>query len=152
VGDRVLVLEPRPDRRALAEALGLRAAAPDEILGGGGRFDVALDCVARPETFRGAVEAVGSGGRVVLVGIWADEIPLPVSLVTWHETRIFGSYGYSHADFEDVAGWVGREGPLLAPAIQHRVGYDGVIGAIRAYGDGSLTAVRTLFQPDREDR
>ena len=150
VGDRVLVLEPRAERRALAEGLGLRTGHPDELADADGAFTVALDCVARPETFAGAVRAVPAGGRVVLVGIWADEIPLPVSLVVWRETRITGSYGYSHADVADVAAWVGSGAVDLTPVIQHRVGYDGLIDAFGAYADGSLTAVRTLFQPAPE--
>ncbi len=147
VGDRVRVLELRAERRELAERLGLSAGHPDELEGAEGAFTVALDCVARPETFAGCVRAVGAGGRVVLVGIWADEIPLPVSLVVWNETQITGSYGYSHEDFADVAAWVGDDPGALAPLVQNRVGYDDVIPAFRAYADGSLTAVRTLFQP-----
>jgi threonine dehydrogenase-like Zn-dependent dehydrogenase len=155
----LLVLEPRPERRALCEALGLRAAAPEELLGAGvadsargvagmaGRFDLALDCVARPETFAGAVQAVRPQGQIMLVGIWADEIPLPVSQVVWRETRIAGSFGYSDADFADVARWVGSGAADLSPLVQARVGFDGVIGAFEQYASGSLTAVRTLFQP-----
>ena len=90
-----------------------------------------------------------AAGRVVLIGIWADQIPLPVSLVVWRETRITGSYGYSHADVVDVAAWVGSGAADLAPLVQHRVGYDGLIDAFGAYADGSLNAVRTLFQPAR---
>ncbi|CAB4881470.1 unannotated protein [freshwater metagenome] len=148
VGDRVLVLEPRAERRALAETLGLRTGHPDDLDQLDGAFSVALDCVARPETFAGAVRAVPEGGRVILVGIYSDEIPLPVSMVVWRETRIIGSYGYSHADVVDVAAWVGSGEVDLQPLIQHRVGYDGLIGAFGAYADGSLTAVRTLFQPE----
>jgi L-iditol 2-dehydrogenase len=143
----VLVLEPKAARRALAARLGLAAAAPEEVLGGDAVFDVAIDCVARPETLAGAIAAVPPQGLVVLVGIWADEIPLPVSAVVGRETRIMGSYGYDPADFADVVAWVGRGETDLAPLIEHRVGYDGVAAAFAAYADGSLDAVRTLFQP-----
>lgn len=143
----VLVLEPIAARRAMAERLRLQAAVPEDVLGSDRVFDVALDCVARPETFRGAVQAVRPQGLVVLVGIWEDEIPLPVSTVVWRETRIVGSYGYSHGDFADVTAWVGSGDVDLAPIIEHRVGFDEVIGAFEAYADGSLDAVRTLLQP-----
>lgn len=146
-GDDVLVLEPQPARRELCARLGLRSAAPEEVLGSERRFDVALDCVARPETFAGAIGAVPEGGLVVLVGIWADEIPLPVSVVVARETRIIGSYGYSQADFADVVAWLGTGGVDLAPIIEERVGFDGLIAAFEAYAAGSLTAVRTLLQP-----
>ena len=147
-GDGVLVLEPVAERRALCERLGLRAAPPDEVLGTDASFDVAVDCVARPETFAGAVRAVPPQGLVVLVGIWEDEIPLPVSAVVGRETRIVGSYGYNQADFGDVTTWIGTSGVDLAPIIERRVGFDDVIGAFDAYADGSLDAVRTLFEPD----
>jgi len=150
VGDRVLVLEPVPARRALAQRLGLFAVAPERVLGGERRFDVVLDCVARPETFAGAVAALPPQGLVVLVGIWADEIPLPVSAVVGAEIRIMGSYGYDHDDFADVVAWVGRGEVDLDPIVEHRVGFDGVIEAFGAYADGSLRAVRTLFQPTKE--
>ena len=146
VGDRVLVLEPRAERRALAGRLGLRAAAPGEV--GDAAFDAVLECVARPETFRAAVDAVVTGGDIVLIGIWEDEIPLPVSEVVWKETRVIGSYAYSPKDFADVAAWVGRGEVDLSPIIEHRVGFDGVIDAFAGYADGSLGAVRTLFQPE----
>lgn len=143
----VLVLEPQAERRALLAALGLPCASPDRILGSGTEFDVAIDCVARPETFAGAVAAVPVNGLVVLVGIWEDQIPLPVSVVVDRETRIRGSYGYSHADFDDVVAWIGRREVDLSPIIQHRVGLREAISAFEAYADGSLNAVRTLVQP-----
>lgn len=147
VGDGVLVLEPVAHRRALCEQLGLRSAPPDDVLGSGASFDAVIECVARPETFAAAVEAARPKGTVVLVGIFEDFIPLPVSRVVWRETRILGSYGYSHADFDDVAAWVGDGEADLAPIIERRVGFGDVIGAFEAYADGSLDAVRTLLQP-----
>jgi threonine dehydrogenase-like Zn-dependent dehydrogenase len=70
-----------------------------------------------------------------------------VSDVVGRETRIHGSYGYSNADFADVTAWVGSGEADLAPLIQHRVGFDGVVDAFAAYADGSLTAIRTLLRP-----
>jgi 2-desacetyl-2-hydroxyethyl bacteriochlorophyllide A dehydrogenase len=142
----VLVLEPQPERRELCRSLGLTAVSPGEGLGSL-HVDVALDCVARPETFAAAIEAVPPAGLVVLVGIWEDFIPLPVSVVVWRETRIFGSYGFSRDDFADVVAWIGSGEVDLTPLIEHRVGFGDVIGAFEAYTDGSLNAVRTLMQP-----
>ncbi len=144
VGDRVLVIEPVPERRALAQRLGLRAEAPS---GSPRRVDVVLECVARPETFRAAVDAVAPRGLVVLIGIFADEIPLPVSEVVGRETRIAGSYGYSQREFAAVTAWVGSGEVDLSPIVERRIGFDDVIGAFAAYADGSLDAVRTLLQP-----
>ncbi|HET9103954.1 MAG TPA: alcohol dehydrogenase catalytic domain-containing protein [Solirubrobacteraceae bacterium] len=145
----VLVLEPQVARRELCSRLGLHAMDPAAVLGGAISFDLALDCVARPETISGAIRAVVTGGLVMLVGIWEDSVPLPVSDVVWRETRIAGSYGYSTADFADVAEWLGRGEVDLTPIIERRVGFAEVIDTFDAYADGTETAVRTLLQPSR---
>ena len=143
----VVVLEPRVERRDLCGRLGLTAVAPAEVLGGSRQFDVALDCVARPETLAGAIGAVPPRGTVVLVGIWEDEIPLPVSTVVGRETRIVGSYGYSRSEFADVVRWLCSPEIDVSILIQHRVGFDGIVAAFDGYLDGSLTALRTVLQP-----
>jgi threonine dehydrogenase-like Zn-dependent dehydrogenase len=146
----VVVLEPSGERRDLCRKLGLTAAAPDQFLGRGQQFDVALDCVARPETLARAIDAVPPRGAVVLVGIWQDEIPLPVSEIVGRETRILGSYGYTGSEFAGVVDWLcGREVDVSI-LIEHRVGFDGGVAAFDGYMDGSLTAVRTVLQPTRE--
>lgn len=74
--DSVIVVEPSPQRRALAESLGVRAAlSPDdepvrairEITGGG--VDYALDTTGRPEVLASAVAALAVGGTAVAVGL-----------------------------------------------------------------------------------
>ena len=111
------------------------------------RSAAALDCVARPETIAAAVDAVGRSGTVVLVGIWADEVPIPVSRVVENETRIIGSFAYLHEDFVNVAEWVATGEVDLTPVIQLRVGFDEVIDAFERHADGSIDPIRTLFQP-----
>jgi 2-desacetyl-2-hydroxyethyl bacteriochlorophyllide A dehydrogenase len=145
----VTVVEPRSARRERCRSLGLTAIDPEAAFGGEARFDVALDCVARPETLAGAIGAVPARATVVLVGIWQDEIPLPVSAVVARETRIVGSYGYTRAEFAEVARWLCAGEADVSGLIEHRVGFDGVVAAFEGYLDGSLTAVRTVLQPAR---
>jgi len=146
-GAAVTVAEPMAERRAVAESLGLASAHPDELLSSGAHFEVALDCVARPETVAAGVELTGRKGTVVLIGIFSDEVPLPVSRVVENETSIIGSFAYVHEDFANVAEWVSTTELDLAPIIELRVGFDGLIGAFERYADGSLDAMRTVFQP-----
>jgi threonine dehydrogenase-like Zn-dependent dehydrogenase len=147
VGDGVLVLEPLAERRALCERLGLSALAPEDAMRAHARFDLALECVARPETLAGAISAVPPKGLVVLVGIWSDHIPLPVSTLVWRETRLIGSFGYSREDFADVARWMADGGVDLSPMIELRVGFADMIDVFDAYAEGELNAMRTLLQP-----
>lgn len=148
-GAAVTVSEPQAERRAVIEGLGLTAVAPEEVEALGAAFECALDCVARPETLAAAVDAVGRSGTVVLVGIFSDEVPLPVSRVVENETRVIGSFAYRHEDFVNVAEWIAAAEVDLTPLIELRVGFDGVIEAFERYADGSIDPIRTLFQPAR---
>lgn len=74
--ETVIVVEPSPSRRALAESLGVRAAldpADDpvrrirELTGGGA--DYALDTTGRPAVLADAVSALAVGGAAVAVGL-----------------------------------------------------------------------------------
>lgn len=146
-GAVVTVAEPQAERRRIAESLGLATAHPDDLLGSDASFSVVLDCVARPETVAAGVEMSGRKGTLVLIGIWSDEVPLPVSRTVENETRILGSFGYRHEDFANVAEWVSTTELDLSPLIELRVDFETVIDAFDRYSDGSLDAMRTLFQP-----
>jgi 2-desacetyl-2-hydroxyethyl bacteriochlorophyllide A dehydrogenase len=148
-GAEVTVSEPMPERRRLAAELGLEAVSPEELEGRDG-YKVALDCVARPETVAAGVAATGRLGRVILVGIWADEVPLPVSRAVENETTVRGSFAYLHEDFVRVSEWIDSTDVDLARLIELRVGFETVIGAFERYADGSLDAVRTVFKPEED--
>lgn len=145
-GAEVTVSEPMAERRRLAAELGLEAISPEE-LENRDDYTVALDCVARPETIAAGVAATGRLGRVILVGIWADEVPLPVSRVVENETTVRGSYAFLHEDFVRVAEWIDSTDVDLSRLIELRVSFGDVIDAFDRYADGSLDAVRTIFKP-----
>jgi 2-desacetyl-2-hydroxyethyl bacteriochlorophyllide A dehydrogenase len=150
-GAEVTISEPQAERREVIAGLGLTAVEPAALEELPPHFAFALDCVARPETVAAAVRAVGRSGTVVLVGIWADEVPLPVSRVVENETRIVGSFAYVHEDFENVAAWLAETDLDLDRLIELRVGFDRVIDAFDRYADGSFDGIRTIFQPHLEE-
>ena len=84
--ENVIVVEPSPQRRALAESLGARAAlAPSEdtvraireLTGGGA--DCALDTTGRAAVLGDAVSALAVGGAAVAVGLGAGVPPIDLS-------------------------------------------------------------------------
>ncbi|MGQ9699439.1 MAG: zinc-dependent alcohol dehydrogenase, partial [Armatimonadota bacterium] len=69
---RIVVSEPIPERRGLAENLGADAVAPPDRVKDAvpiGGADVAVEASGSPEAPQQAVELVRPGGTVVLVGI-----------------------------------------------------------------------------------
>jgi L-iditol 2-dehydrogenase len=145
-GARVLVVEPREDRRALAGRLGAeltvdasgwtRAAGdwgPDAIIVTLGRGDVAAD----------AVQASAPGGRVVLFAGFGDEGVAPVDLNALHyrEISLVGSEWVGvppHQRFEryeQARELLDGGGLALEELVSDRVRLDDVDEALRAVRD-----------------
>jgi L-iditol 2-dehydrogenase len=105
---RLLVLEGRdvalcdrhPERRAQAEALGVRAV---ERLAA---HDLVFEAVGRPEAWRAAVEAAAPGGTVVLVGgcPGGTDVSLPTGPLHYDELDVRGAFHHSSAEVDRALG------------------------------------------------
>jgi threonine dehydrogenase-like Zn-dependent dehydrogenase len=117
----VSVVEPHEARRAQALELGARAAyasgeearealeGPTEGLGA----DLVIDAVGAEVTRKMAVEVLlRPGGRVVFVGLHADETTLGYHGVVRGQLDLQGSYAYTADDYEQALEWLveGRAG------------------------------------------
>ncbi len=108
---RIIVSEPDPPRRALAESLGVVALDPREGLQqhvrlNGGLVDRAIDAVGSAASLQDAVACLVPDGVVALVGMAAPTLQwAPYALVT-AERSIVGSYCYSHQDFVEAVALV----------------------------------------------
>jgi len=58
--------------------------------------DVLLECSGSPAATREAIGVVAPAGRVVLVGMGGDEVPLPVSLIQERELVVTGTFRYAN--------------------------------------------------------
>jgi len=142
---RVVVSEPQPHRRAVADTLGLETHDPR---GPGARpdpFDAAIDCVAAPATLRSALELIQPGGDVVLVGLGQPELPLPVTPVVVGERAVRGAFNYTRESFVDVTRWAMSGTVDLSPIIESRVDLDGLVGAFAEYAEGTRPDVKTIL-------
>jgi 2-desacetyl-2-hydroxyethyl bacteriochlorophyllide A dehydrogenase len=107
----VAVIEPQDARRERARSLGANAACADgdaarrDVAGELG-FDLVLDAVGAQSTRALAVDLVRPGGRVVCVGLAADDTTLPFHTVVRQQITIIGSYAYTMGDFEQALEWL----------------------------------------------
>jgi (R,R)-butanediol dehydrogenase / meso-butanediol dehydrogenase / diacetyl reductase len=102
----VFVVEPQAGRRRLAVELGAAAALDPadpawtaelaERCDGLGP-EVALECAGAPASPDAAVAAVRKGGRVVLVGVHADAVPVRLLDVVLGEKQVVGSVQHDPA-------------------------------------------------------
>ncbi|HSE81402.1 MAG TPA: alcohol dehydrogenase catalytic domain-containing protein [Gaiellaceae bacterium] len=99
LGARVVCVEPIPERRALAGALGATVLA-DTAAVTAGRADAAIDAVGIEATWRSAIAGVRTGGRVALVGLGQAEGQLPAAELVRRGITLRGHYAYTRRDFE----------------------------------------------------
>lgn len=54
--------------------------------------DIVIDCVGMQQTLEAAIKAIKPGGRIVLVGMGAEEVKVPATLITCKEIDLLGSF------------------------------------------------------------
>jgi (R,R)-butanediol dehydrogenase/meso-butanediol dehydrogenase/diacetyl reductase len=107
-GAEVLISEPNAYRRAVAEELGLRAVDPtesdlDAVLAAwtdGAGSDVAFEVSGSSTGLRSATHALRVRGRLVVVAIHAQPVPVDLFRVFWRELELIGARVYERRDFE----------------------------------------------------
>jgi threonine dehydrogenase-like Zn-dependent dehydrogenase len=112
----VVSTDPNLAKRQRAEALGadvtIDARAPDvtgqvrEALGGSA--DIVFDCVAIQSSVDQAIAIADKGGTVMVVGVPAGEVTVPLPIVQDHQIRIQGSATYLPEDYAESALLLGR--------------------------------------------
>jgi (R,R)-butanediol dehydrogenase/meso-butanediol dehydrogenase/diacetyl reductase len=106
-GIDVRVSEPNAFRRAIAEQVGVRtvdplaedvAAAVDEWTDGG--VDVAFEVSGSGPGLTAATHALRVRGRLVVVAIHSQPVPVDLFRVFWRELELAGARVYERTDFE----------------------------------------------------
>jgi 2-desacetyl-2-hydroxyethyl bacteriochlorophyllide A dehydrogenase len=108
---KVVVTDPNPGKRSRALALGadeaIDAREPDvtgEVRGVlGGSADIVFDCVAIQSSLDQAIAMADKGGTVVVVGVPAAAVTVPLPVIQDHQIRIQGSATYLPVDYAESA-------------------------------------------------
>ncbi|REF36258.1 zinc-dependent alcohol dehydrogenase [Thermasporomyces composti] len=107
-GAEIVVVEPDPYRRGVAERLGLAAVDPTstdvpayvaERTAGAGAA-VAFEVSGSPAGMRIATDVLGVRGRLVVVAIHPDPVPVDLNQVFLRELTVLGARVYARADVE----------------------------------------------------
>jgi 2-desacetyl-2-hydroxyethyl bacteriochlorophyllide A dehydrogenase len=106
---RVVVTDVLPAKRERALSLGaddVADAAADDVADRvrgalGESADVVFDCVAVQPTVTQAITLASKGGTVVLVGVPAHDVTVPLPVIQDHQIRIQGSATYLSEDYNE---------------------------------------------------
>jgi 2-desacetyl-2-hydroxyethyl bacteriochlorophyllide A dehydrogenase len=108
---RVIVTDPNQAKRDRALALGADAAVDargldvaSQVRGLlGGSADIVFDCVAIQSSLDQAIAMADKGGTVVVVGVPAAAVTVPLPIIQDHQIRIQGSATYLPEDYIESA-------------------------------------------------
>ena len=111
----VISTDPNPGKRERAAALGADAtvdartpdAAEQVRRALGGSADIVFDCVGVQSSMDQAIAMADKGGTVVVVGVPARAVSVPLPIVQDHQIRIQGSATYLREDFKESADLLG---------------------------------------------
>jgi 2-desacetyl-2-hydroxyethyl bacteriochlorophyllide A dehydrogenase len=128
-GADVLVSEPNPFRRSVAGELGLRTIDPTtadldaEVAAwtDGAGADVAFEVSGSAAGLRSATHALRVRGRLVVVAIHPQPVPVDLFRVFWRELELIGARVYERQDFEravDLLAGGAIPAPRLISAIE----------------------------------
>lgn len=145
----VVVTDVLPHRLELARGMG---ATPLDV----GRTpleeagfspDVLLECSGVPAVAHDGIRAVARAGRVVLVGMGGDELPLPLSRVQNYEIELTGTFRYANTWPAAIA--LAASGHMRLDAlVSHRYGLAQTEDALTV-GTRDNTAVKAVVHPQR---
>jgi (R,R)-butanediol dehydrogenase/meso-butanediol dehydrogenase/diacetyl reductase len=154
----VYLVEPRASRRALALELGAAAAVDptttdwmDELRDrcDGLGPEVVLECAGTRDSAGLAVRAARKGGRIVLVGITPDTVPIPTLDILVGEKRVIGTIQHHYDEDLPAAIQLLADGRVrAAPLISARIPLDAVVGqGFLALADRARDTLKILVSP-----
>ncbi|WP_036219439.1 zinc-binding dehydrogenase, partial [Calidithermus chliarophilus] len=112
---RVDVVDPLEPRRQAAEALGLRAKAPD-----GAKYHVIFECAGNEKALEAAIQGARKGGTVVVVGVYGRPATVSAGLIQDWEIGLKGSLMYTFQDYREAIRLFAEGQVQGKPLVTHR--------------------------------
>jgi L-iditol 2-dehydrogenase len=154
----VMMTDLLQDRLALAQELGADyvvnpstrdlVTAVEAAFGADGA-DVIIECVGIAATARDAIRVARKGTRIVLAGVFEEEVPLNLGLVQDRELELVGTLMYVDDDFAKALGLLQASGVRVEPLITHRFALSQAAEAF-AVADSRQRALKVIIKVSSE--
>jgi L-iditol 2-dehydrogenase len=143
----VWVSDVNTHRLALAERLGaIPLNVAERPIGDFGvEPEVLLECSGHPRATRDAILTVARAGRVVLVGMGSDELPIPLPYVQDRELVLMGAFRYANT-WPTAIALVASGRVDLDSLVTHHFGLDDVEQALTA-ARRDATTIKAVIRP-----
>jgi threonine 3-dehydrogenase len=150
---RVVISDPNPYRRALAEKVGVTLAvgtvgegattlkAVQERLGLQEGFDVGLEMSGNPGAFREMLQNMSHGAKIAMLGIPADPMAIDWNLVIFNQLTLRGIYGREMYETWYKMTVLLESGLDVSPVITHRLNWRDYESGFKAMQTGEAGKV-----------
>lgn len=151
----IVVSEPHPNRRALAEKLGAVAIVPEELPAPAmpfdivdEPFDVVLECSGHALAMQAGLAQLRAAGSLVLVGAGMKAPRFDPNRIILNELTITGAFVYDPDGFEQALELLATPGfPVDALLEADEVSLDGLLDAVHGLVAGELPG-KVLVAPN----
>lgn len=150
--ENVVVIEKNEKRARRIEELGFRALGLDavheralEVLGG--PPTVVLECAGNPAAPGLAIELVAPSGRVVLLGVLEEPVPISQLLLMLKEAEIRSSFAYRPKDFDEAIELIAAGRVPAEELITGREPLERAMDVFHALEDPATQHVKVLLKP-----
>jgi alcohol dehydrogenase len=151
---QVLAVDMLDNRLALADHYGATAihAGRDQVLEqiqevtSGQGADVAIEAAGSPDAFAQALKAVRRGGRVSVVGLFPNEVPLPIHELVYYGVQISMGLG-NLSRMDKLMGLVETGRVDLAPLATHTFALEEAMEAYDLFENHKDQCVKVLLKP-----
>ena len=118
-----LLHTPNPKQEELA-------AAARRVFGEDG-FDIALECVGIEATLSAAVDTIGKGGTIVVVGVFGEKPRVAMGLVQDRELTLVGTLMYRYQDYQRAVALMSSGDVVTSPLETRHFPFDRYADAYR---------------------
>jgi L-iditol 2-dehydrogenase len=139
-GAEVLITDVSEHRLGIAHQCGLDCTsnpsqetlkeASRRVFGADG-FNVALECVGVEPTITAAIESIGKGGTIVVVGVFGEKPRVDLGLVQDRELTLLGTLMYKRQDYLKAIELISSGQVATAPLMSKHFAMDDYLEAYR---------------------
>jgi threonine dehydrogenase-like Zn-dependent dehydrogenase len=113
----------------------------------GGGADVAFEVIGKPETINEAFNCIRVGGRLVVVGYTAKEVPIRAAKIMFQELEVVGSLGCRPLDYPKCVELVRLGKIKIKELVTSRFKLEEIESALDLLKKGDPDTIRSIIVP-----
>lgn len=112
-----------------------------------GGFDVVFECCGNAPAVTEAIMTIKPGGTIILVGVSAVPVNIPLVMTVMGEVKMQGAIAYTIKEFEDCIKYISENKIDVMKYVDDIVGLDKVQDSLERLTSGEDSAIKIIIKP-----